>query len=117
MTLSNKEASRLSRAMKLASMSEARQKHGAAIYIGGSLQAVGVNVVKNDVEIIGIDAKNPNYHAETMAIRACGPDADLSNAVLYVARINRKGLPLNSKPCPSCQEAIFKAGIKRVVHT
>lgn len=114
--LSKTERSRLSRAMKAAELSEAKQRHGAVIYKGGSLLSVGINAVKNCPIFVGADAKNPATHAEAQAIRACG-DTDLSGAVIFVARINRSGEPLMSAPCPSCQTAIEVAGIKRVVYT
>lgn len=115
--LSNTDKTRLIRAMKAAELSEAKQRHGAVIYRGGSLISVGINVTRNDPIIVGEECINPNHHAETMAIRSCSPDADLSNAIIYVARTNKHGKPLMSKPCDSCQEAIKAAGIKRVVYT
>lgn len=115
--LSNNDRRRLKRAMKVAGLSEAKQKHGAVIYRGGALISVGVNVTKNDPKIVNVAAINPNCHAETMAIRACSPDADLSNAVIYVARVNALGFPRYSAPCATCQEAISMAGIKRIVYT
>lgn len=113
----NTHKSRIKRALKAAKLSDARQRHGAVIYKGGSLISIGVNVVKNDPYFCGDACKNPNNHAETMAIRACGPDFDFSNAILYVARVNRSGKPLNSKPCATCEEAIEASGIKKVYHT
>lgn len=116
MALSKTHRSRLNRAIRLAHLSEERQRHGSAIYKGGSLISVGVNVVKNDPYIIGDAASNPNHHAETMAIRAAGT-SDLRGATLYVARINRIGKPMMSRPCRTCMEAIELAGIKKLVYT
>lgn len=116
MALSKNHRSRLNRAIKLAHLSEARHRHGAAIYKGGSLISVGVNVVKNSAFIIGDAACNPKCHAETMAIKAAG-QTELSGATIYVARINRTGLPLYSRPCYTCMEAISQAGIKKIVYT
>lgn len=115
--LSNSQQTRLSRALKVAELSTAKQRHGAVIYKGGSVLSVGVNAVHNDPLFTGEFTKNPNTHAETQAIRACGPDVDLSNTTIYVARINRRGEPLLSKPCKTCQEAIDLAGIKKVIYT
>lgn len=102
--------------MKAAELSESHQQHGAAIYKGGSLMSIGVSVVKNDPLYVGEATRNPATHAEALAIRACGP-IDLSNATIYVARVNNHGEPRLSKPCPDCQSAIDKAEIKRVVYT
>lgn len=115
--LSKTDRTRLLRAMKAAELSEERQRHGAVIYKGGSLISVGTNIVANDPFFVGEETINPKHHAEAMAIRACSKDADLSNAVIYVARINKKGEPAMSKPCLTCQEAIKVAKIKRVVYT
>ena len=51
-----------------------------------------------------------------MAIRAAG-HADLKGATIYVARINRHGNPLYSRPCGTCREAIEQAGIRKIVYT
>lgn len=116
MSLSKTHRTRLNKAINLATLSEAKQRHGAAIYKGGSLLSIGVNVVKNDPFFVGDAAKNPNHHAETMAIRAAGRDS-LAGATLYVARVNRHGDPLYSRPCSTCMEAIELAGIKKIVYT
>lgn len=115
--LSNTDKSRILRAMKAAELSEEKQKHGAVIYKGGSLISVGINAIDNDPLFVGVDAINPKTHAEAMAIRACNPDVDLSNAIIYVARVNNNGDPVLSKPCATCQKAIEDAKIKRVVYT
>lgn len=116
MTLSNTDKSRLNRALKAAELSESKYQHGAAIYKGGSLMSIGVSVVKNDPLFVGEATRNPATHAEALAIRSCGP-VDLSNATIYVARINNHGQPRFSKPCPDCQMAIDKAGIRKVIYT
>lgn len=78
--------------------------------------SIGISVVKNNPLYVGEATRNPSTHAEALAIRACG-SVDLSNATIYVARINKHGERRYSKPCDDCQEAIDKAGIKRVVYT
>ena len=113
---SKTENARLRRAIAQADLSDCYKRHGAVIYRGGAMLGVGVNVIKNDPLFVGEATVTPSTHAETMAIRACGM-ADLSNAVLFVARVNRLGEVRNSKPCATCQEAIEKAGIKRVIYT
>lgn len=115
--LSNSQQTRLLRALKVAELSSANQRHGAVIYKGGSVLSLGVNTVPNDHLSTGEFTGSPNTHAETQAIRACGPDVDLSNTTLYVARVNKNGIPMFSKPCKTCQEAIDLAGIKKVIYT
>lgn len=113
---SKAENARMRRAIAQAELSDCYYQHGAVIYRAGSVLGVGVNVIKNDPVYVGPACVNPDNHAETMAIRSCR-FADLSNAVLYVARVNRVGEPRNSMPCRTCQDAIEKAGIKRVIYT
>ena len=36
---------------------------------------------------------------------------------LHVERFNKRGLPMNSKPCKICQQAIKLAGIKEVTYS
>lgn len=36
---------------------------------------------------------------------------------IYIARVNKKGQPVCSKPCEICQMAIKDAGIKNVIYT
>lgn len=58
--------------------------------------------------------KNRIYlHAEIDALIKCKHKAHK----IYVARINKKGLPLLAKPCQICQQAIKDIGIKKIYHT
>lgn len=89
------------------------QRHGAVIVRGGRPLAVGVNKFRNHPnqtveDRILIDC---SVHAEIDAMSKC----DTDGAVLYVARLSRKGVPAMSRPCGMCWDAIEEAGIKRVV--
>lgn len=53
-------------------------------------------------------------HAEESALKYCNRT---EGAVAYVARINTKGEPRQSRPCPRCMQALKDAGIKRVIYT
>lgn len=54
-------------------------------------------------------------HAEMSAIVKC---RDLSKAhKISIFRYNKKGEPMNAKPCPICQDAIAKAGIFNIEFT
>jgi tRNA(Arg) A34 adenosine deaminase TadA len=54
-------------------------------------------------------------HAEIHAIVKC---RDIKKAhKISVMRFDKKGNPLNSKPCPVCESAIKESGIKIVEHT
>lgn len=107
----------LERAIAVARTSTERQKHGAVIAKGNRVVAVGVNANRN----IPINCTNPKMeaaiHAEEAAIRALPSDMDTSRLTLYVARIRKGGDIGLSAPCPRCQDAIAKAGIKEVIWT
>lgn len=102
--------------MKLAEFSTCKQQHGAIIIKGGSVLSVGVNCNKNDPTFIGEATKNWSVHAEIAALRVL-KDTNLKNATIYIARINKRGKPMMSKPCPKCEKAIKNAGITKIVYT
>lgn len=58
--------------------------------------------------------KCPTHHAE---IRAMGKIGDPKGATVYVARTDARGQWANAKPCPGCEAAMRKAGVKRVWYT
>jgi deoxycytidylate deaminase len=37
--------------------------------------------------------------------------------VAYIARVNKKGEPMYSRPCDACHKQLLKAGVTRVVYT
>lgn len=114
--LSAKDRRRLNQALRIAENSECRQRHGAVLTQGGRVLGIGVNVNKNDPVYSGEDQLAFSVHAEEAAIRSWG-GASLKGATIYVARLGRRGVPLNSKPCAKCQELLKTAGVRRVVYT
>jgi deoxycytidylate deaminase len=54
-------------------------------------------------------------HAEVAAIVRC---RHIEKAYkIVITRFNKKGVPVNCKPCAACQLAIAYAGIKVIEHT
>jgi tRNA(Arg) A34 adenosine deaminase TadA len=103
----------LSRAVSLAKNSKEKTKHGCLIVRGGSLQGLGINVSRNTPGIVmEIDALG--VHAEIRALKSC---TRTDGAVAYIARVNRRGMQRQSRPCPNCIVALKNAGIKRVIYT
>lgn len=103
--------------MNVASVSTCKQQHGAIITKGGRVIAVGINRMRNDPSMPVTDPKTQfSVHAEVAAIKACG-NTDLRGATIYVARVNKCGDPMMSKPCERCQAALVKAGIRKVYYT
>jgi deoxycytidylate deaminase len=93
------------------------QRHCALAYRGSSLLAIGFNSYRCTHPIQSSFARrtspNRNYlHAEIDALlRSRGA------TLLVVARINKKGQLVNSKPCIVCQAAINTYDIKKVIHS
>lgn len=52
-------------------------------------------------------------HAEIDALCRC----DGKPHAIYIARVNRKGIPGLAKPCDICCQAIADMGIKKIVYT
>jgi deoxycytidylate deaminase len=82
----------------------------------GNILALGWNVdINHPAQMSEEHIKaRASLHAEMRAL------AQVSNAkgvTLYVARINRKGVPAMSKPCIRCQDALQSLGVKKVIHT
>ena len=76
-----------------------------------------VSIALNNLEKTHPSMKDFNpkrrTHAEIRCIRKT-PKTKLMNSVMYVWRINRKGVICASRPCKICETNIRKAGIKRV---
>ncbi len=117
--LSNKDAAWLKVAMAVAETSECRQRHGAVIVSGGSILGAGTNRDRNHPHVLGSTSNVGLYtsrHAEYMAIQKLN-HAVVPRATLYVARVNRMGGPMMSRPCNKCWSLLMEYGIKEVVYT
>lgn len=113
--MSMKDIYNLNKAMGLALASKEKHRHGAVIIKKGKVISWGINVRKNDPNICSFPLTESGVHAEVAAIKKA--NTSLEGATIYVARINKTGQPLLSKPCERCQAAIEKAGIKKVIYT
>lgn len=115
-TVSRRDRSLLRLAMRVAESSECTTKHGAVLVKGGRVLSLGVNRWRNHPSVCTKDTvrENCSVHAEVDALSRV---TDSRGAVLYIARVGRKGLPLLSKPCPRCYDRLEKAGVKRIVYT
>jgi dCMP deaminase len=103
----------LNAACRVAMESQERTRHGCIIVKSGSVLSKGTNTYRNQPGVIE-DVNALSVHAEINALRRCG---NVSGAVLYVARVNNKGEPRQSRPCPDCLKALKAAGGKRVIYT
>lgn len=110
--LSRSDQRNLLRAIELAHMSLHRFRLGAVVVRKGNVMGHGVNRRTNDPTIT--DYTLCSVHAEQAAIKASGNTED---AVMYIARVGRKGQILTAAPCNTCITDMIAAGIKRVVYT
>ena len=118
MGLSKSQRRKLDITAKAAINSTCRFKHAASIWKANCILSIGINSSRlmNSYVNWTEDCPVPSEHAEASAIRQCG-SVDLTGAVLYVARVNKAGEEMNSRPCNKCHALIVKAGIRKVVYT
>lgn len=101
----------------LATKSDLRHKHGAVVVKSGRVLGIGYNKHRNHPTVVmeGRHKIDCSHHAEAVAIKDAGENA--RGATIFVARVNRQGLDLLSKPCENCQELIEESGIRNVIFT
>ena len=101
-----------------------RIKIGAVVAKGSKYYNHGYNLIRpcgiqaSYNKRVGRITKSDCRHAEMDVLckaRACGRSA--KGMDMYVARLDRNGMPAMCKPCPACELAIREAGIKRVFYT
>jgi deoxycytidylate deaminase len=111
----SRHESRIKQAVKVASSSKYRWKHGAVVVRGGRVVGFAPNKFRNTPEV---DADNVTDHAEAAVIRELLKNySDLRNGVIYIARISNAGETRMSRPCPNCMKLIVDAGIKEICYT
>lgn len=115
MTLSRRDKIFLERAAGLANVSSERHRHAAIITKKGKVISWGFNLRKNHPNICTEAKLESGVHAEVMAIKRS--NTSLKGSTIYIARINKSGNPMFSKPCVNCQAAIDKAGITKIIYT
>lgn len=78
--------------------------------------ATGVNKERNHPQIVSSEhiKTDCSVHAEIDAIKKV---KDASGAVVYVARINRRGEARDSRPCNRCYSTLKSNGVKEIVFT
>lgn len=115
--LSKKQKAYMNVARFLATKSIMRHKHGAVVVKSGRVVGLGYNKARNHPDVVteGRHRVECGYHAEAVAIKEAGKNA--RGATIFVARINRQGEDLLSKPCELCQKTIEESGLKSVIFT
>ena len=110
----------MNRTIYCASKSKCRQKHAALVEKSGRVINWAINKYYNDPamfssELLTRERAMISVHAEINAIRRVNPEV-LSGATVYVARVGSSGAVL-SRPCGRCEEALIKAGVRKVIYT
>lgn len=115
--LSKTDVSFLNVARYFAEKSTEKKRHGAVVIKSGRVVGTGFNKYKNNPLFISEEhiKEHASIHAEQMAIKEAGKNA--RGAILYVARVNKRGVDRNSMPCRICQRLIKDSGIKKVIYT
>ena len=114
--INTRERTHLNRAIEISKQSTCRQKHGVVIARGAKVIAIAVNTDRNNPSHCTNPKREASYHAEINAVKQI-KSTDFSGVVLYSARTNNSGEPMNAKPCSRCQAVIEFLNIKKVVHT
>lgn len=64
------------------------------------------------------DYPYPLYATQHAEFRLVANNLDiLENSIVYVARVNRRGLQRFAKPCSACQLVLKSAGVRTVYYT
>ena len=102
----------MEKALKVASTSKCRHKHGAVVVRDGRIVATATNRKVGDPETAW---RRAHVHAEIAAIGAAGTRA--RGAAVYVARGGADGSPAYSKPCKKCERFMERYKVEKVVWT
>lgn len=110
----------MNRTIYCATKSECRQKHAALVEKSGRVISWAINKYYNDPamfpsDLLTREREMISVHAEINAIRRVSPEV-LLGATIYVARVGSKGAAL-SRPCERCEDALVKAGVRKVIYT
>lgn len=103
----------LARAVRVAEQSTCRQRHGAVLVKGNRVLAVAVNRFRNHPSNVSNPKTDATVHAEVAVVSAVG-SVEAHGATVYVARVNKAGYPVLSKPCGRCQDWLDAIGVKAV---
>ncbi len=105
----------ISKAIGVAHESNYRWQHGAVVAKGNKVLGRAPNKFRNAPLV---DERNVTDHAERAILRELlKVRDDLRGCTIYIARINKSGFPMMSRPCANCMKAIVCAGIKEIVYT
>jgi deoxycytidylate deaminase len=115
--LSNRDKSFLALAMRAAEASSCNQRHGAVVVRSGSVLAIGFNKWRAERPGVALEDKelqSMSTHAEMDALSRV---KNKRGVTVYVARVNKHGSEMFSRPCDDCYRNMLDNDIKRIVFT
>ena len=114
--LSKRQKAYMNVARFLATKSDLRHKHGAVVVKSSRVLGMGYNKHRNDPRNVnpGRHRYDSGCHAEMDALKKV---SNPRGSIVFVARVNRKGEDLLSKPCEICSKELARLGIKKVIYT
>lgn len=92
-------------------------RHGALIVRGGSVLSMGVNRDRNHPHCFGDISLAETFASVHAEIAALNQAHGTVGATIYIARVNKAGLPRLSRPCDRCFIELVQADIKEMVYT
>jgi deoxycytidylate deaminase len=114
---SDAELSRLFKARSIALTSTERQRHGAVIFSGRKLLAVGVNTYRNHPLAVTNPKIEASYHAEANALKQLKyNELNPKSLRLFIVRVNNAGELMPSRPCNNCYDALVATGFFKVIY-
>jgi deoxycytidylate deaminase len=100
----------ITRALSLAATSDHHKfKHGAIVTRNNRVLSTGINTKRCPAYI---DWAHASVHAEIQALKGLKLG---KHVTLYVARVNRYGVPRLSRPCGACWSTLVDSGVSEVV--
>lgn len=112
-TLSTKDHNYYGRALKLSLYGEHRVRVGALASVNAKITAGAFNTYRNVVN--NAPYGSATYHAEFNCVRQIPPRL-LPRTTLYVARVDKIGNPMDSRPCARCIKLLTFSGVRDVVY-
>lgn len=89
-------------------------KHCAILVRGGRVVSIGINKLKSGYFADPL-YELKGWHSEADCLLSTSKEK-VNGSVLYVAGLSKANNPVNSKPCPYCQQFINKFDLKEVYY-
>lgn len=112
--MTNRQLRLMDIARKVSKTSGYKFKHGTVIAKGNRVLGLGVNSANKTHP--KSTSRFKTLHSEHAALINSGL-AEIQGSIAFVYRETKSGEPAMSKPCPSCEKLLRKAGVKKVYYS